>query len=949
MKFSWQKSRNIRRCVTESALFAAALFCLLFLYRGMYPFGDGSILTTDLYSQYMPLLYRFYDVVTGQKNLFMELAVSGGANLYADTVNEIINPFNYVLLLFGRERLYLGVNVLLLLYGAGAAASCRYFLEKLSGREEKPFFRGSLALALSLCYAFSGYTAYNYQIIRWMYFPVLFPLFVLALLRLLREKKGVLYGILLAYQLMLSVQLGFMTLLFTLFAGGIYVLAAKNGKSGRLACLAKWTCIGLLLSSVVLVPALAGLFSSARSGETLGYLGVMKRHGLDDVFERVFQIGQPVMLGILFWEAVCIYRERRKAKTYRGTMANRKTAKGQEEAVYCKTERERTSVLDGEPKFWLAMSAFLWVTAVLQPTNLLWHLGSYVCFPVRYGYMALLCMAALADGLWDAAKTARIRSGETETVCGSASGGCVSALWAGGGLISMACAAAVVFCWEDRIVQAFSSLAISSVCPAETAAVVLACVFLCVGTVCMCAAQSARRTSQNRHGKPKNMERTSGLILCAAVCGFLFYAMILLPQDYGVRQENERAYAEMTEEAAAYETAVEKEGADAGEQWLLARQKDEESLPINAALVSRKGSLSGYFPTEDKRTKAAMEGLGYLAPWVSVRSVGGTLVSDELLRRVVVFDGENPGWRSDAVLENAESALALQEQMTILTAGRSLLERFSGTELVREDGSLYLMVEEESSLYLDAGQTADSLQVFVNGQELCIPEKMQAASPHRLIGLGTFSGEGVEIAVLSGGMAVAPEQMELGVLDTAMWQEALLLLDQAGMQKSAPKDAEEIGNTFGGARTLPPEQFEISEREGTIRILTDGSEGDLLFLPFTALDGWRCVQNGLPVDLEPLFGGFLGIKLLDGENEIVFSFLPPGLYTGLWMTAAGIAAALWMALRKGCGQSRFWKKADGVLGMLYSMLFVGGILGIYVIPALGMIVYLAGKVLGKGQ
>ncbi len=28
MKNSWQRSRNIRRCVTESALFAVALFCL---------------------------------------------------------------------------------------------------------------------------------------------------------------------------------------------------------------------------------------------------------------------------------------------------------------------------------------------------------------------------------------------------------------------------------------------------------------------------------------------------------------------------------------------------------------------------------------------------------------------------------------------------------------------------------------------------------------------------------------------------------------------------------------------------------------------------------------------------------------------------------------------------------------------------------------------------------
>lgn len=91
----------------------------------------------------------------------------------------------------------------------------------------------------------------------------------------------------------------------------------------------------------------------------------------------------------------------------------------------------------------------------------------------------------------------------------------------------------------------------------------------------------------------------------------------------------------------------------------------------------------------------------------------------------------------------------------------------------------------------------------------------------------------------------------------------------------------------------------------------------------------------------------MGIKLLDSENEIVFSFIPPGLYTGLWMTAAGAAAALWMVLRKGCGQSVFCRKADRALGGLYRLLFAGGILGIYVIPALGMIVYLAGKVLGK--
>lgn len=44
-----------------------------FSYKKMYPFGDGSVAITDLYSQYLPLLYHFYDVVTGQKNLISGL------------------------------------------------------------------------------------------------------------------------------------------------------------------------------------------------------------------------------------------------------------------------------------------------------------------------------------------------------------------------------------------------------------------------------------------------------------------------------------------------------------------------------------------------------------------------------------------------------------------------------------------------------------------------------------------------------------------------------------------------------------------------------------------------------------------------------------------------------------------------------------------------------------
>ena len=151
-----KESRKTWQATALTALCSVALFCLLFSYKKMYPFGDGSVAIMDLYSQYLPLLYHFYDVVTGQKNLFLDFSVSGGANLYADTINEVLNPFNYVLLLFGRDRIYQAVNVLVLLYSTASAVTAHIFLEKTaSGRR----FQN---VALALCYACCGYMAYNY-------------------------------------------------------------------------------------------------------------------------------------------------------------------------------------------------------------------------------------------------------------------------------------------------------------------------------------------------------------------------------------------------------------------------------------------------------------------------------------------------------------------------------------------------------------------------------------------------------------------------------------------------------------------------------------------------------------------------------------------------------------------------------------------------------------------
>lgn len=980
-----------------TALCAAGLFSVIYLIRGFYPFGDGSIVLTDLYSQYVPLLYRFYDVVTGQKNLFLDFSVSGGANLYVDTINEVINPFNYVLLLFGRDRIYQAVNVVLLLYVTAAAASADFFLLKAFPKSRR------WNVVLSLCYAFSGYMAYNYQIIKWMYFPVLFPLFCLALRRLLREKKGGLYAALLGYQLALSIQLGFMTLLFVLFSGGICFLVQKSGQTGkpaasapgegaggcvkkedRQACrLGLYTIVGLLLSGAVLLPNVRILLSSSRAGENLSYLGVMKRHGLDDLFERLFQIAQPVQLSLFAW---AFAGWRRKVNAERREAGGREAERrkggcgetGSREAK--RTGRVRAALqrwksdfacLPEEGRFLFWMNALLWLTVLLQPANLLWHMGSYMCFPVRYGYMVLLSGICLTKWLLTLQSGCPFTKSKSRTVRDFARIGLRSAVrpngnhltereaagtddarQKGGRMISL-CAAALCIAaclltcrWEDRIVQAFSSLAISLMCPKET--IVVCAVLLLFFAAGLCSLAGRGRL-------------TAGVTVLCGLCLNLF---IFLPPDYGVRLSNEAAYRKMTQQAAGVLAEADLSGADmaraqgdtavelqsAGNE-ILHRVKDDPELPLNAALVNGKNSLTGYFPTASQSFKNAMESLGYLVPWVATQSVGGTEISDDLLSMGLLLEKEASG-----LALQSGSVLGRQEELAEFVGGGGCLERIAGGSLKTADGGAALVtVEGEKTLYLDPAMTADGFRVFVNGEETEVPEEASAFSIHRIVEVGTFADETAELLVTDkSGAALPLADMEIGMLDRSGWRgtiEALRQESDAGIYAEAPQAC---------ARELTGEELEIDASHGRIRIsLADAEAEQTVFLPIAALDGWYCVLNGENVDISPVFGGFLGIMTRKGKNEIVLRFAPPGLGAGLALTVLGA-----IGLLAGAFAVRRWEKQRGgqrgaeeelpaggkrltaAMSMLYRIIFAGGLLGIYVIPAAGLVCYMAAKALG---
>ncbi|MCM1263872.1 MAG: YfhO family protein [Butyrivibrio sp.] len=860
-----------------AALLAAGLFALLYFIRGLYPFGGGSIMITDMYSQYVPLLYRFYDVVSGEKNLFFDFSVSGGANLYVDTINEVINPFNYILFLFGRQMIYKAVNVLLLLYVAVAAASLNIFLLKVFPKSRK------WNLILSLCYAMSGYMAYNYQIIKWMLFPVVFPWFCLAFRRLIKDGKGVLYALLLAYQICLSIQIGFMTLLFTLFSSGIYFYCCvkKEERYKPMFRLGIYTFIGLLLSSVVLIPNIMILLSSSRAGENLSYFGIMKMHGFDDLFERLFQIAHPVLLAISAW-----------------LIANRR-----------RMVKRPDDEMRGKRKFLILLNIFLWLTVLLQPANLIWHMGSYVCFPVRYAYMALLSGIALIKFMIQESECEKVKDeiDECEGMKGNEVGECVPGIKQMiAGIFICICAATLciaacilTFLWSDGITQAFSTLAISLNCKRETLQVCV--ILLLFFTASFCAMITAQKRQL--------------LLGVSAVCGMCFWLFILLPQNNILHNLNETAYEKMTQKIYKEDNNV------------FHRVKIEAEMPANAPLVNRQSSLSGYLPTGSQNFQNTMEELGYLVRWVATQDIGGTDISDKILSDGMIF------YNGVSALElKGDSVLKRQQELGKFAAGEDYLKIMGLSDAtIGDNGAVCLNISGRHNIYLDSGLTSDSFMVFINGEGVEIPEPDVYYGAHRIVDLGIYADEEIEVLISDkSGNPLSVENMEMAVLDVDNWLQVI------GEGKS------------GSARFLTEQELNVDEAKGSINVIIDKADkGWTVFLPIAAIDGWNCILNGEKSEIFNVFG-FVGTESMEGRNEIIFKFIPPGFKLGSLLMLLGLITLVIDTMFKIRSQKRTSDNelVEKKIAWIYEYLFALCLLIVYIIPTFGLAFYIVTKVLG---
>ena len=251
---------------SRDALIAAfvvpvVIMLIIFVQRGIFPFGEETFLRTDMYHQYAPFFSEFQYKLTHGGSLLYSWDVGMGVNFSALYAYYLASPFNWLLLLCPKGLVieFMTYQIVLKIGLSGLAMA--YYLRKHCKTNDfgVAFF--------GIFYALSGYMAAYSWNIMWLDCIILFPLIVLGLERLVKDGKGMLYCLTLGLSILSNYYISIMTCIFmVLYFIALLVLDEEMHWEkfvGRGFQFAVYSLLAGGLSAVVLLPEIFALQMTA--------------------------------------------------------------------------------------------------------------------------------------------------------------------------------------------------------------------------------------------------------------------------------------------------------------------------------------------------------------------------------------------------------------------------------------------------------------------------------------------------------------------------------------------------------------------------------------------------------------------------------------------------------------------------------------------------------------
>ena len=226
------------------------------------PFGNYSMLYSDMYHQYYPFFVAFREALRSGESLLHSWSVGLGMDYLGLIAYYLASPLNLLSVIVPQDWLleYFSLLVPVKLGLAGLFFSI--FLKKMFDKED---------LSIAVFGAFYGLCAWalGYQWnVMWLDTFALLPLVALGTVALLRDKNFILYTVTLFFSVFANYYIGFFTCIFVLLLFFIYEICRWQGFKRffqDLCRIAFFSILAIGMTAILELPAYAALQTTQSS------------------------------------------------------------------------------------------------------------------------------------------------------------------------------------------------------------------------------------------------------------------------------------------------------------------------------------------------------------------------------------------------------------------------------------------------------------------------------------------------------------------------------------------------------------------------------------------------------------------------------------------------------------------------------------------------------------
>ena len=189
-----------------AALIPAVLVFLMYLARGLYPFGNGCVLVLDLNGQYVYFFEALRNfVVNGDTSIIYSFSRALGGEFMGIYEYYIASPFSYLVCLFPEDRMCEALLFMFMVKASLCGVTMAFYLHQ----SEKQINRIGI-IAFSVMYALMSYCITQQNNTMWIDAVIWFPLVMYGIEQLVKYGKYKVYVVFLTLTVVSNYYIGYM-------------------------------------------------------------------------------------------------------------------------------------------------------------------------------------------------------------------------------------------------------------------------------------------------------------------------------------------------------------------------------------------------------------------------------------------------------------------------------------------------------------------------------------------------------------------------------------------------------------------------------------------------------------------------------------------------------------------------------------------------------------------